>query len=220
MDATFSSAALAGLEAAINKALSYDPASRQALGQLSGQVLAVTLTKPEVTVYLITEQQSLRLSNHFEGEPDVRVRGSWSALLRLARSDQSNLRNSGVDVSGDTGMLLTLRTIMANLELDWEEALSELLGDVAGHQGAQLLRDAGHWVQGRARSGERLLSEFFTEESRLLPARNELEDFYRAVDDLRLDLDRAEARLRQLETQVRSKQTTQGSTGPQDKDNS
>lgn len=198
MDATLVAGALAGAELAINKALEYDPASRAALAGLSEHVLAVTVEPMELTVYVALGTDAVELRHHFEGEPSVHVRGPLPALAQLASGHQSNLKTTGVQISGDSGVLLELRGIFQNLELDWEEALCQLLGDVAGHGAAQTLRQAGRWLRDRGASSRRLLSEFVTEELRVLPPRQELEDFYRAVDDLRFDLDRAEARLRQL----------------------
>lgn len=201
MTVLFSTAALAVAEGVVNKALDYDPASRQALSKLSGRVMKISLAKPAMDIYLAPDAQGLRLLGYWEGEPEVQLRGSLPALMELARNPQNNLKDSDVEVDGDTDLLMAMRDIMQSLDIDWEEALSQLLGDVAGHGGAQRLRDAGTWLQGRADTSRRLLGEFITEELRLLPARNELESFYRAVDQLRLDVDRAEARLRQLKPQ-------------------
>jgi len=202
MDATLIAGALAGAEQAINKALEYDPASRAALAGLSEHVLAVTVEPTDLTVYLALGGDSVELRQHFEGEPSVHVRGPLPALMRLASGHQGNLKTTGVQISGDSGVLLELRGILQNLELDWEEALSQLLGDVAGHGTAQALRQAGRWLRDRGASSRRLLGEFITEELRMLPPRQELDDFYRAVDDVRFDLDRAEARLRQLSARL------------------
>lgn len=204
MTNTLTTAALAGAEASINRALRYDPATRQKLAKLEGQVLAVRLSAPALCVYLAPEADRLRLLSHWEGPVATEIQGSLSALTKVALSRDSNLQGSGVEISGGTGMLLELRQILQGLDIDWEELLSELLGDVAGHQGAEMLRSAKRWLEGRSQSGQRLLSEFVTEELQLLPSRAQLEDFYRSVDQLRLDLDRAEARLQLLKRRQNS----------------
>lgn len=201
MTSTLTTAALAGAEASINRALRYDPATRQRLAKLEGQVLAIRLTTPAVAVYLAPEADRLRLASHWEGPVATEIQGSLSALVKVALSRDSNLKGSGVEISGGSGMLMELRQILQGLDLDWEELLSELLGDVAGHQGAEMLRSAKRWLEGRSQSSQRLVSEFVTEELQLLPSRTELEDFYRSVDQLRLDLDRAEARLQLVQNQ-------------------
>ncbi|MCW8195375.1 hypothetical protein F6455_11305 [Proteobacteria bacterium 005FR1] len=194
-DPTLLSAACAALETAINGALRYDPGSRYALARLAGKVLAVELTQPSLTLYLEPQSDRIRVAGHFEGEVTTRLRGSPPAMLSLLRSDRLNLAGSGVEVFGSTGTLEQLQQIIRNLEIDWEQALTEMTGDLAGHQGAEALRGVGNWLSGRQQTFERLLGEYLTEELSTTPARAELEHFYREVDELRLAADRLEARL-------------------------
>ncbi len=198
MDATLSTAALAGLEKLINTALRYDPGTKIALSQLADQVLAIQVTAPAFTVYLTPDEDGLRLMGHWEGEVHTQLRGSLPALARLARSQQTSFANTGVEVIGNTGLLVDLQRLLINLDIDWEEALTEVLGDVIGHQGAELLRSGTRYAGDRASETKRLVSEFLTEELGTLPSRNELEGFYQDVDDLRLQADRLEARIKQL----------------------
>jgi ubiquinone biosynthesis protein UbiJ len=198
MDATLSTAALAGLEKLVNTALRYDPGTRIALGKLADQVLAITVTAPAFAVYLTPDAQGLRLMGHWEGEVHTQLRGSLPALMQLARSEHTSFADSGVEVIGNTGLLVDLQRLLKNLDIDWEEALSELLGDVVGHQGANMIRGGVNYTRDRAGEVKRLVSEFLTEELHTLPSRNELEGFYQDVDDLRLHADRLEARIKQF----------------------
>lgn len=198
MDSRLSTTALAAAEAAIERALRYDPASRRALSQLAGKVLALQFTQPELTVYVLPDEQGLTLAGQWEGDVDTRLTGKLWDFVRMARGEQTSLAGTGVQLEGSTALVQELQRIARQLDIDWEEALSEVLGDVAGHQGAEWLRTGGNWLQAREAQARRLASEFITEEARLLPSRPELEDFYRAVDDLQMAVDRAEARLRLL----------------------
>lgn len=193
-----STAALAGAEQLVNSALRYDPATRLGLEKLAGQVLAVEITLPATQVYVLLDGEGLRLMGHWEGEVDTRVKGPLPALLQLANGSVHSLHNSGVEVAGKTSLLADWKLLLGNLDIDWEEILSQLLGDVVGHQGAQLLRQQARWVGERAASGQRLASEFIREEIKTIPGKLELQDFYQQVDELRLATDRAAARLEKL----------------------
>jgi len=198
MDAMLNTAALAGLEKTINTALRYDPGTRIALGKLEEQVLAVSVSTPAITIYLTPTAEGIRLMSQWEGEVHTQLRGSLPSLLKLARSERSSFADSGVEVIGNTGLLVDLQRLLKNLDIDWEDALSDLLGDILGHQSANIFRSGLGYSRDRASEAKRLLSEFLTEELRVLPAKNELEFFYREVDDLRLATDRLEARVQQL----------------------
>lgn len=199
MDAMLSTAAIAGLEKLINSALRYDPGTRIALAKLNEQMLAIHVTAPKFTLYLTPNEEALCLLGHWEGEVHTQVRGSLPALLELARSDVTSFANSGVEVIGNTGLLVDLQRLLSNMDIDWEEALNQLLGDLAGHQTANLIRSGMSYTRDRVSEVKRLASEFLTEELKSLPAKNELDNFYREVDDLRLRIDRADARIKQLQ---------------------
>jgi len=195
MDATLSTAALATAEQLINRALAYDPGSRIALAQLEPQVLAVALSAPELTIYIAPAEEGIRLMGHWEGDITTRVQGSLPALAMLARSERINLKDSGVQIAGSTGFLADLQKILKNLDIDWEEMLSQVFGDIVGHQGAQAIRGQMNWVRDRGANLQRLLGEFLTEELRASPGKAEQAFFSAEVDQLALDLDRVQARL-------------------------
>ena len=200
VDPTISTASIAALEAMVNAALNYDPGSRLALEKLSGQVLAIEATVPPFELYIAPSQDGVKLMGSYEGEVTTRLRGPLPALLQLAvGADTASLADSGVEVVGSTSMLTHVQRIAHNLEIDWEEALAQLFGDVLGHQMAEHLRLRVRWLGNRFSSAQRLLGEYLTEELRSLPAKPELTSFSREVDELRLGADRIEARIQQLQ---------------------
>jgi ubiquinone biosynthesis protein UbiJ len=202
LDPSIQVALCRALETVINKALDFDPGSRYALGRLQDKVLAVELTQPSFTVYFIPQAEGIRLQSIFDGDVTTRLRGSPMALLALVNSQQVNLANSGVEVFGNTGFLIELQSILQNLDIDWEEAVSTVIGDVAGHQVGAGFRGLNQWLGERKQSFERMLGEFLTEEIRATPNRHELEYFYQQVDELRLGVDRANARLQQMAAEL------------------
>jgi ubiquinone biosynthesis accessory factor UbiJ len=198
MDAMFSTAALASAEKIINAALQYDPATRIALQHLAPQVLVIKLTAPEVIVYIVPSAEGVRLLSHYEGVVTTQLQGTISALRALLKSERVNLKDSGVQVVGSTVFLAELQHILKNMDIDWEEMLSQLLGDIVGHQGANAIRTNIHWAKDRIASMTRLTREFLTEESHTLPSKPEVDFFNQQVDDVSLGVDRVEARINQL----------------------
>lgn len=191
-------AALAAAEKMINGALQYDPATRLGLARLDGKILAVNITLPAFNFFVLPMDNEVRLMNHWEGDVDTHLSGSLLALAQLSQTEIHNLKDSGVSVVGDLHLLAELQSLMKNLDIDWEELLSQFTGDIVGHQAATLIRAKFGWVKDRATSAQRLTREFLTEELKALPSKPELEDFYHRVDDLRLAVDRAAARLEKL----------------------
>jgi ubiquinone biosynthesis protein UbiJ len=190
-------ATLAGLETLINAALEYDPGTRIALANIKGQVLAVSVTTPAMTVYITADDDGVRLMSQWEGPVDTRLHGSLTALAKLARNEHGFV-GSGVEVIGSTALLVELQRLLKNLDIDWEDALSEKMGDLAGHQTAEVIRSGMNYTRERTREMNRLLGDFLTEEFKAAVPSAELDAFYQDVDAVRLHLDRLEARINRL----------------------
>lgn len=197
MNSMLLTAALAGIESMINAALEYDPGTRLALANINGQVLAVSVTAPAVTVYVTADDDGVRLMNQWEGQVDTRLHGSLTALAKLARNEHGFV-GTGVEVMGNTALLVELQRLLKNLDIDWEDALSEKIGDIAGHHSAEAIRTSVNYTRARTREMHRLTGDFLTEEFKAAVPRAELDAFYQDVDELRLHLDRLEARVNRL----------------------
>ena len=200
-------AVLMAAEGAINRSLELDPASASDLADLSGTVLAVECWAPALEIFAIVEAEGqLHLTSYSEQLCSVRVRGGLSDFLTLATAEDPavTLINSDLEIIGNSAPLIALQTIVAKMQPDWEAPLVEVLGDVAGHQLANLLRQIFRWGQTSSQSLRRQLSEFILEEGRLSPPAAELEYFYQEIDTLVLKVDRLESRLKRLAHRVDS----------------
>lgn len=198
-----SQSALMGIESLINKALAYDPATQAKLAKLSGHVLAIQVTSPEFTVFVMPDMDGINLMSAWDGDVDARLAGSALALARLPFEDLVSLRESGVSLLGKTQLVADLSEIIKTLDIDWEEMISRLTGDVVGHQVVNVIRGQVNWWRDRGRSGKRLTHEFLTQEINLLPSRLELAEYYREVDALRFAVDRVQAKLHLLSTTIK-----------------
>ncbi len=197
IDPTISAAATASLETAINHALRYDPATKLKLSRLAGKSLAIEVSQSALRLCVHFDEYGVRISQTCDN-PTTRLVGSVRGLLSLAVGDRVNLAGSGVEAWGNSALLADVKHIASDLDLDWEEALNDVLGDLFGHPIAEIIRLKLGWVKARSSAGKRLLHEFLTEEFRAVPSEVELSQFNQAVDELRLAADRAEARLRRL----------------------
>mgnify|MGYP006271524855 FL=1 len=206
---TLHTAGLAAAEAAANRALRLSPHSAAQLAALAGRVVALECTQPPLCVYLSSDDDGrLQLRGVHEGEVATRVRGSAGDFAELAATDDpaATLINGGLQLEGSSALLLDLQRVFSDLDIDWEAPLVQGLGDVAGHQLAQMLRAAFTWSRQAADSLQRQLGEFAIEEARLAPSRLELEDFYRDVGALEQRSERLERQLQRLRGRLQALQ--------------
>lgn len=198
---TLHTAGLAGAEALANAALKLSPHSAKALQALAGNVIALECTRPALTVFLSSDERGeLHLRGVHEGPVATRVVGSAEDFAQLARSEDpaAALINGNVQLEGSSAALLEMQRVFADLDIDWEAPLVSGLGDVAGHQLAQMLSAAVGWSRQASGNLRRQLDEFAHEEARLAPPRLALEAFYSDVEQLNERSDRLAQRVEGL----------------------
>ena len=198
------------LERALNRALSYAPATRMRLKRLAGKSLGLDLRNPSVQLTLLMEKKGVRTLSHLEEAPDAVIAGPFFTVMRNMARETSTGQwlASGVELQGDTELIQQVSVILAEQDFDVEEPLSELIGDVAAHQLTRATRGAFGFLK---KAGRTLLEEsgnFLQSDGKALVSREDADDFYDDIDRLRADYDRLEARWQRLEKKIRDRQTT------------
>lgn len=201
---TLTAAAQASLEGLLNWAIRKDPEAYAHLEGAHGKVICIELMGLGQQFYLIPDPSGIQLLGDFEGEADCIIRGTPWSLARMGKeqSGSQQLFTGDVEISGDTDLAHRFGRFMSSLEIDWEEQLSRLTGDVVAHEVGNLARGLGAWGREQLATSGMNLQEYLTEELRLLPSRCEVEEFLSDVDHLRDDLARLDARIAQLQQRV------------------
>lgn len=203
--------ALESLESAINALIALDPDVTRRLARLHGKVIRIDLHGIGLQLNFVPAHDGrLQLLGSIEGEPDATLSGSPFDLLRAGDKDDGHaqLFAGRVRIDGDTAVAQRFSEALAGLDIDWEEQLSRVTGDIAAHEIGRGARAAQREGRRAASSARDNLSEYLTEEARLLPHRYEAEDFLSAVDTLRDDVERLEARIALLEKAARRDQAS------------
>ena len=136
----------------------------------------------------------------YTGEVDATIHGSPMALMRLSTADNAgaSMLDSDVVIDGDMRVAEKFSAILKEVDIDWEELLSKLVGDIIAHQAGQVARNSSDWFSQSLEAMKLNTSEYLSEESKVTPAEAEIEYYMDQVDDLRMDTDRLEARIKQL----------------------
>lgn len=192
-------AAFAVLETLLNRCIRLDPTALRRLVPLHGKLIRLYITGLDVDLYLVPAPDGIQLYPQYEGEPECTLSGAPLAFARLGAGEGADQLFAGaVEIRGDSEAGRLFGEVLADLDIDWEEQLSRLTGDVAAHRIGAGARAAGRWGRQAADTLPADLAEYLQEEARLLPARIETEEFAAAVDLLRDDVERLAARIHRL----------------------
>ncbi len=190
----------AGVESLVSHTLQYDPASQQKISALT-DILAIELSSPEATVYLRGQTDGIAIFNHCESPVSTHIKGSAISLLSLLKPN-ANLAKSGVSVVGNTQLLQQWQSVLQQLDIDWEEAISQIIGDIAGPIASQQLHNVFHWASSQAKEQQRLMGEYLTEELKLIPTQAETDRLAERITKTQMDMDRLAAKVQRLKKTV------------------
>lgn len=202
IDPTFRAGFDATLETAINTALRYDPGTRARLDKLAGKVLAVDLTAPKMSLFLVIEDECIEVHSRWSGAVTTELQGSALTFLQLLKNRDATPAKLGVTVRGSSAFLAELQSILRDLDIDWEEPLAKLVGDSPAHQIGLGLRAATGWLKEALGKAPDAAAEAVSEEWRLTPPQAQFEAFVDDVAAFAQDVERLEARIAHLRQQL------------------
>jgi ubiquinone biosynthesis protein UbiJ len=186
-------------QAALDRALALDPEAGAILAPLTGKRIAVQVLgamPAQLTVEFCAERILLvNTPAQVTGDADVSICGSARALLMLARGNEQLPSTAQVSVHGELALLQQARSAVVRLRPDFDEPLARLFGDELAYPLSRGLRRLASMARRTASEFGADVQEFLSEESGLLVARDEVQDFGDEVDRLRDALERLDKRV-------------------------
>ena len=193
-------AALRPVANVLNRNIRETTPARELCDKLDDTIVAVRVRNTALAVWFIIRDGVLELATDHDGEPDVLISGSLLTLARMSGdTGLEALRDGSLELTGDAHKAERFQRLLAFAKPDVEEEFSSVVGDAAAHRLGQLARGLGEWGRDARSTMGANIREYLQEESRDIPSRYEMEGFAADVGTLRDDVDRLEARIRQLE---------------------
>ena len=191
---------MAVLILALNRVLAMDPEAAAMMEPLDGKLLGVSLGGINTSFYARVSGARLQIVEQPGIAPDLVIEGGVFdlAMLGVAASPESVMRDRRITMSGDVELAHAMKTLLQAFDPDWEEALSQIVGDFLARKtgvGARSLRD---WLATARTSVTDTVGEILTEEKRLLPTRLRYQQHQVEVERLRDDVERLSVRIARL----------------------
>lgn len=177
-----------------------DPITQVKLAKLAGKVIAFHLKKINQTFYFLPNEHHLAIENEVPTKVDVTIRAKPSTILKIVRDgiDDANLDAGELEIEGDAITGQRFATLLNELQIDWEELLSQRIGDVPAHIISSGISQLMTWSKDTQITMKQNMAEYLTEEARLAASRMAIEKYLDQVDELRNDVARLSARITQL----------------------
>lgn len=210
--------ALGAVERLIHHVIDLDAITRIQLNQLQGKMLRVVLDSPQLSVDVFFDQDKVRLEptvtgqaerpSIFEQRPFDPQQTTTAAtatlqvknvveLLKLFLADDVGT----IPVQGDYHLLQDIQRIMQQAEPDLATHLSPWIGPALAHELGKIQLAPKH-LKRSLQSHLFFAEDALKEDSGLFAARWQMDDLQQDTRLLNQNLDRAEAKIQQLQRQI------------------
>ncbi|MFK7863707.1 MAG: SCP2 domain-containing protein [Pseudohongiellaceae bacterium] len=199
-----STAALWPLEYALDQLINSDQHMKSTVLKFDGKLLEINADSPSSCLCLTFTGSHIRLSalsaKQQNATPSACVRGKTSVLLGLLYSSANTnaLANPQLTIEGDASFVHELFNSISKLDLRWDDLIAPWFGDLATHTAKAASDNIKQWTDQAGHSLNNSVRDYLTEESNTLPTQSQAEQFSGRLDQLKLRIDRAEARAQQL----------------------
>lgn len=195
---------LACAEKPLNALLARDPAAPARLRRLSGKRLLLRLAHPRLSLLIVFHERGLNLYDSSDDERNdadaiVEVDSQTLGALLAGESLETLMFSGRLAIRGQTRLLEETRTLLLDLDIDWEGALAKWLGDTPAHTLSEGLRRFADFSRRSHHELRSDLREYIFEEAGWLPGRPQREALRDHLTELEIATDRLEARLARLQ---------------------
>jgi len=180
--------------------LQSDPTTLERLSELEGKVIALDVEETDFTIYMFPTLAGIRLRNEWDGEIDVHMKGAPSELLKMGLAGKTPVTPGKINIKleGDLHVGQQFKTILDDMQIDWEELLSQHIGDIAAHHTSRFVSGMHDRIRNAIKATATNGSEYLRYEAEIQPAAWRIDEFNAAVDVVRDDVDRLAMRVQRL----------------------
>ncbi|MDH2045386.1 hypothetical protein N5J31_00380 [Acinetobacter johnsonii] len=217
--------ALGAVERLIHHVINLDAITRIQLNELQGKMLRVVIASPQLSVDVFFDQAKVRLeptvtghsetASIFEQRPFDQAQSHTPAtatlmvanvveLLKLLLADDVG----NIPLQGDYHLLQDIKRIMQHAEPDLAAHLSPWIGPSLAHELAKIQLAPKH-IKQTLQSHLFFAEDALKEDSGLFAPRWQMDDLHQDTRIFNQNLDRAEAKIQQLQAQIDTQDSTQ-----------
>ena len=194
------------IETVINKVISLDPEASHGLSRLNQKVIAFHFIDIDQKLFFNIDENYIIVKAETGKDIHAELSGNLLSFFNLAIEDNSDPVFKGeVRFAGEISTAQNFQKFFTQLDIDWEEHLSQYIGDIAAHQVFKGGKALHHWLLKTSKTAQQNFSEYIRFEAKAVPAPIELENLYDDIADLKSDVERFSLKVERLYQRMQSK---------------
>jgi ubiquinone biosynthesis protein UbiJ len=191
---------LALLSRALNAYLQLDAESSFRLQKLNNKVITIELLPLHFIFQCIFNDKAIRLEPGELLPAETKIRGTPLQMMNvlLDKKNRNTFFAEDIIIEGNTELGQHVVLLFDELQIDHEECLAHYIGDVPAYHVNRCMQGIQNWFKHTEHTFTQNMNEYVHEESGWLATNEALHDFFNDIDTLRMDVDRIEARVKEL----------------------
>lgn len=191
------------LELASNGALEHDPQTQERLAKLVGKTMTLNISSINQSVSVTPYPEGLEFSSEIPEQVDVTLSATIGALIKITRDgmEDAELKPGELEIIGDPIVGQRFAQILAKLDVDWESALADHIGDAPARVFTLAAGQAKDFAEASQIRFKQFVNTLLKDDLNVVADHDEVEPFLDDVDQLRADTDRLMSRLKRLQNQ-------------------
>lgn len=191
------------MEQFANRLLNLDAEAQDKLSIFSDKVIHVHIEDFDLNYFFLFPGKSLVVQTSSQRKPSAIISGKSTAFI-AAIGDANNesmgdaIFTGELHFSGEINTARRFQEFAQNLEIDWQEPLSQIFGDTVGHHIGQAFSHTTHFFKQLLSAGQQDIPDYLQYEIQATPSATELSNYCEQVDRVRSQTDRLQARINQL----------------------
>lgn len=197
---------LAAIETGFNAWLKLDKNALPQFSELDGKIIQFHLTGLDLDLFFFPSSSLIQVLGSYPsqsdgGVVDAKISGSPFALIQLSTSSNvgKTLLESDVEIDGDMRVAEKFSAILQQVDIDWEEHFSNLIGGFAAQEASKTAQTVTDWFSDGIQMLKNNTKEYLVDESEMTPSSTEISAFMDQVDITRMDVDRLASRIKHLQ---------------------
>jgi ubiquinone biosynthesis accessory factor UbiJ len=200
----FNQTSASAIEVIANRVLALDPEAQQQLNQFSDKVIHLEISDLTLNYYLLFPNATVVVLTEHQTKPAASISGKLSAFIGAAANENSGdaVFSGDLSFTGDVHTIRKFQSFIQSLQIDWQQPISEIFGDVFSHNLSKAFKHFGGFIKQFVEQTRLDIPEYLQHEIQVTPSAYEINDFFSQVDQLRSHSDRLIARINRLQQSI------------------
>lgn len=200
---------LTPISKALNTYLNLDPESKLRLRELYGKAITIELLPFHFVFQCQFDEEGVKVQPDETIMTDTKITGTPLQMLgvMVSKDNRQHFFAEDVTITGNAELGQQVIALFDELYIDWEDYLSRFIGDVPAYHFGKLVRNIKEKVISAESKMSENINEYIHEEINWFPSREALIDLFNDIDTFRMDVDRIEAKIKEIQSIYFNKET-------------